>query len=363
MAAAGLKGGRKQALRQAYGLYGTVGETGGFSSVHLGHILQEERQRIDQYGNRADVGFLAIDNMVSNGYETWLWDGSAAAGGWTEAGPVIVQVRPEYTSDPLIAWRLVSNPAARAKFAARGKEREAVDRDALASNPVAFLPGLAARLRLQTAEQVLARARTLAGAGGDVRRAFLDEYWRAVFQQSIFVHEGRHALDKKLVTGFARMNDTNLEYRAKLSELALADYPRLALYNVDSGTIGGGTPHGNANGKIMAAYGAWIDANRSQVAGFDPSVPALAQIDKLSDVQIRAIARARTDRALGANPSHGAVSDKGRISSSPAIGTALCSGARRPSGRIRPFPAVAQLSPLGYGRPLRLAVRTRPFHG
>lgn len=291
MAAAGLKGDRKQAVRQAYGLYGTVGETGGFASVHLGHIAQDERRRIDQYGHRADVGFLALDNMVSNGYETWLWDGSAAAGGWTEAGPVIVQVRPEYTSDPLIAWRLVGNPAARAKFVARGKEREAVDREALRSNDVAFLPGLGSRLRLQAAEQVLARARILAGEGGDLRRAFLDEYARAVFQQSIFVHEGRHALDKKLLTGLARMNDTNLEYRAKLSELALADYPRLALFNINSSTIGGGTAHGNANGKIMAAYANWINSNRSQVAGFDPSVPALAQIDRLSDAQVRELAR------------------------------------------------------------------------
>ena len=212
---------------------------------------------------------------------------------------MIVQVRPEYTADPLIAWRLVGNPAARAKFVAKGKEREAVDRAALASNAVAFLPGLAARLRLQTAEQVLARARTLAGAGGDVRRAFLDEYWRAVFQQSIFVHEGRHALDKKLVTGFARMNDTNLEYRAKLSELALADYPRLALYNIDSWTIGGGTAHGNANGKIMASYGDWIEANRKQDrrvrplrAGFDPDRPAQRRPDP-GDSPV-----ARSDHAL-----------------------------------------------------------------
>ena len=67
-AAAGLGGNQKRAVREAYGLYGTVGDTGGFASVHLGHIVQDERRRIDQYGHRADVGFLALDNMVSNGY-------------------------------------------------------------------------------------------------------------------------------------------------------------------------------------------------------------------------------------------------------------------------------------------------------
>ena len=291
MAAAGLSGDRKAAVRQAYGLYGTVGDTGGFASVHLGHIVQDERRRIDQYGHQADVGFLVIDNMLSNGYETWLWDGGAAAGGWTEPGPVIVQVRPEYTSTPLMAWRLATDAAARRKLLDRQAERAQADRAALGSAKVAYLPGLADRLRLQVADQVLARARQLAGPGGDLRRSFLDEYWRATFQQSIFIHEGRHALDRKLVSGFARLDDANLEYRAKLSELALADYPRLALYNIDNGTIGGGTAHGKANGKILTAYGKWIDTNRSSVAGFDPSAPTLTQIDRLTDDQIRAVAR------------------------------------------------------------------------
>ena len=291
IAAAGLRGDRKRALRDSYGLYGTVGDTGGFASVHLGHVVQDERRAIEQYGHRADVALLVIDNMLSNGYESWLWDGSAAAGGWTADGPVIVQVRPGYTSGPLLAWRLVSDPEARRDLLARQKEKMAAERAALADSDVAYLPALADRLRLQYADEVLAAARARAGEGGDLRRAFLDEAWRASFDQSIFVHEGRHALDKKLVTGLARMNDTNLEYRAKLSELALAAYPRLAMFNIDAGTIGGGTPHGNANGKIMKAYAAWIDSNRQAVPGFDPAVPAMMQIDRLSNDQIRAIAR------------------------------------------------------------------------
>ena len=292
IAAASLRGERKAALRAAYGLAGTVGETGGFRSVHLGHVVQDERRRIEQYGHVADVGLRILDNMISNGYETWLWDGAAAAGGWTEDGPIIVQVRPEYTSGPLSDWRLVSDPEARAEWLARQKEKQATDKAALANADVAFLPGLAGRLKLQVAREILAAARAKAGPGADLRRAFLEESWQAGFDQSIFVHEGRHALDKKLITGFARFNDTNLEWRAKLSELALARYPRLAMFNIDAGTIGGGTAHGNANAKIMKAYGKWIEANPAAVRGFDPSQPALTQIDRLSNAQIRSIARA-----------------------------------------------------------------------
>jgi hypothetical protein len=187
---------RKQALRDADGLYGTAGETSGYPSIHLGHIVQSERRTVEQYGHRANVGFLVLDNMISNGFETWLWDGYAAAGGWTEEGPVIVQVRPEYTSGPLSSWKLYGNTPARQELLGKQQERAAADLAAVKREGVAYLPGLADRVRLQTVDQVGAAARTKAGEGGDLRRAFLDEYWRASINQSIFAHEGRHALDR-----------------------------------------------------------------------------------------------------------------------------------------------------------------------
>jgi hypothetical protein len=289
MGSAALSGDARQALRRAYGLFGTVGETDGYASIHLGHVVQDDRRVVEQYGHRAAVAFVAIDNMISNGFNSWLWDGTAAAGGWTEDGPTIVQVRPEYTSDPLNAWSLYSGGAARQRIAARAAARQAADLAALKERDVATLPGLADRLHIQVAEQVGARARAVMGPGGDLKRAFLQEYWRASFQHSIFIHEGRHALDKGLVTGVGRLFD-NPEYRAKLSELALADYPRLPLASIDS-QIGDGSAHGKANEKILAAFGEWTRAHGAQVKGFDPALPPLVQLDKLSDDQIRAIAR------------------------------------------------------------------------
>ena len=291
MAAAGLSGDATPALKQAYGLYGTVGDTGGYASIHLGHVVQDERRTIEQYGHSARVVFLALDNMLANGFESWLWDGSAEAGGWTDPGPVIVQVRTGYTSPPLDGWALFSDAAERRRFEQRAREASTADAGRLRDSDVAYLPGLADRLRLQVVDQVGARARAIAAGGGDLRRAFLDEYWRASYQQSIFLHEGRHALDRTLVTGLARLRDSNLEYRAKLSELALAEYPRLALFNINNITVGDGSPHGEANADVLEAYVEWMAPNRARIAGYDPAVPALAQLDKLSDAQIRAVAR------------------------------------------------------------------------
>jgi hypothetical protein len=107
----------------------------------------------------------------------------------------------------------------------------------------------------------------------------------------MIAHEGRHALDKKLVRGLARLNDANLEYRAKLSELALAEYPRLALRNINEPAIGSGSAHGKANERLLGELAAWLNANQTSVAGFDPKLPALVQLDRLTDNQLRSIAR------------------------------------------------------------------------
>ncbi|HEX8238387.1 MAG TPA: hypothetical protein VF574_01470 [Allosphingosinicella sp.] len=288
MKAGGLSGNWREALRRAYGLYGQSGETDGYASIHLGHAVQRDRRTIEQYGHRAEVTFIALDNMIANGFDSWLWDGTAAAGGWTEDGPVIVQVRPEYVSTPLSGWSLYSGGPARRRVAERARERARADVEALAGQDVAYLPGLSDRLKIQVADQVGARARA---AGGDLRRAFLAEYWRASFQQSIFVHEGRHALDRTLVRGLARLWDSDLEYRAKLSELALSDYPRLALFEMDGDTIGGSSAHGKANAKVFQGYVDWMRAHRGEIKGYDSRIPPMAQVDRLTDAQIRAVAR------------------------------------------------------------------------
>lgn len=291
MSAAALTGDPDEGLKRAYGLHGRSGDTDGYAGVHLGHIVEEERRTIEQYGHRADFAFLSIDNIIANGFNSWLWDGRSAIGGWAAPGPVIVQVRSAWTSGPLSALRLFTGGAARQRLLARQSELAARDLAILQGTEVAYLPGLADRIQLQVADQVGARVRAAGGSGADLRRAFLAEYWRATFHQFMLIHEGRHALDRELVRGFARLNDGNLEYRAKLSELALADYPRLAFLNINDTSIGGGSGHGRANERLLREYAAWISAHAAEVAGFDPGRPALVQIDKLTDDQIRAIAR------------------------------------------------------------------------
>jgi hypothetical protein len=285
MRKAGLHGDPQQAMLDAYGLYGTIGETGGFPSLHAGYVVQDDRARVEQYGRSGDLRFIAIDHMLANGYQAWLWDGWAETGGWAPDDATIVQVRSAYTTGPLNELAISRPGASRDRYMARIVRQEPQERAALANNAVASLSATSARLNLQAVDAMAARTH-----GDDA--AFIAEAWRATLQHSIFIHEGRHVLDKATFSGTRALGDEELEFRAKLSELALADYPRLALSNISAVNVGDGTPHGNANARILTAYRDWTGAHTGEIAGYDAGAPALAQLDKLSDNQIRTVARA-----------------------------------------------------------------------
>ena len=286
MQAAGASGDPRAALLKFYGIVGTVGTTSGYPSIHMGHIIEDHADRVTQYGHSADIHFMAIDNMIGNGFESWLWDGSAMVGGWTADG-VIVHVRPGYVASPSRAYRLTQDSASRRELIGRQAQRAAEDIAKLKARPVATLEGLNDRLQMQLTDQVWAGARSRASSETEVRRAFLAEYSRANLNQSIRVHEGRHAIDETLGL---KAEQPELEYRAKLSELALTAYPRMALRNMNRSLEGDG-PHDKAGARIFDEYRQWIEAHHDQVMGFDPAVPALEQLDRLTDGQLREVAR------------------------------------------------------------------------
>jgi hypothetical protein len=217
-------------------------------------------------------------------------------GGWTADG-IIVQVRPAYVKSPLAAYRLTQPGTERAEVIGRQAHRAAEDVAKLKARPVATLEGLNDRLQLQYLDQILATARSRAASEADVRRLFLAEITRATFNQSILVHEGRHAIDEVLGLS-SKVDQSVLEERAKLSELALTAYPRMAVRNLDRRLEGDG-PHDRAGARVFEGYRKWMEAHPSQVMGYDPAVPALAQLDKLTDNQIQEIARSLDPLAQG----------------------------------------------------------------
>lgn len=278
-----LSGDWNVALAGAYGFYGMLDDIDGYPGLNAGHIIEDDHVRIEQYGAVGEMRFIALENMISNGYQGWLWDGWAETGGWAPDDPTIVQVRSGYTSGPINALRRARPGPERDRFVAEIERAAPTERTALAATGIASLTSTASRLYLRAVDEIAART-----ASSD--EAFLAEYWRQSVRD-LLNHEGRHALDKTVFRGAFPRNDGELEYRAKLSEIALADFPGVAFDRISSTAVGGDTPHGRANARVLTAYKTWIETHAAEIPSYDASAPALTQLYLLSNDQIRAIAR------------------------------------------------------------------------
>jgi hypothetical protein len=277
-------------LDRRFGLYAAVGDTGARFNLHAGHRVVDESREVEQYGRRAKIRFIVLDSIISNGYESWLRDGRAEHGGWGDVG-LIVQVRPAYASGPLSDWRRLTEPAERQRVDEEIARESPRDDERAVAAPAVYLPGLHARLLRQAGQRLLDELRGEGLSGDSLQAHWLSEYARRTLESSIFAHEGRHAVDAQYAPEIT--DDAELEYRAKLSEVAFAPDPRLALTGGIVGEgIGSDSPHGKANLRIMQAFVAWMSAHPAEVADLDRQRPLLPQLDKLSDDQLRAVARA-----------------------------------------------------------------------
>lgn len=270
-------------LARNFGTYINIGETGDHIDLHMGHVVVDRNDVVKQYGKSASVRFVALDSMVSNGYSEWLNDDRSGDGGWATETE-IYQVRPRYANGPLREWALLMDDEARAEDEKKTAAETARDIARAKENPIQSFAGLTLRLRRQYLQSVLAELEAEHLEGASLRDAFLARVESEHFTSSILLHEGRHAIDRLSKQRFATWE---LEYRAKLSEIALAPSPREALGSVLDFDIGGDSPHGKATEKLATGLVAWMQQHRPDIAGYDPAFAPLPQIDRLTDEQIR----------------------------------------------------------------------------
>ncbi|MEJ7812979.1 MAG: hypothetical protein WKG32_21370, partial [Gemmatimonadaceae bacterium] len=270
-------------LDRRFGALVNFGETAGYQDLHMGHRVVDARRTVQQYGHEANVRFIALDAVVSNGFQSWAWMGRAAHGGWG-GSELIVQVRPRYAEGPLAAWWDATDSVARRKVAAEIAVDSAADLVRARTTPVAFFPGVAKRFARDARERLLDSLRGTGLAGRALEAEFERAYGAATQESSIFAHEGRHAID---ATMGLKPGPAELEFRAKLSEVAFAPSPRLALGGIISATLGDRTPHGQANERVMRGVLAWMRAHAGEIRGLDRAAPLLPQMPVLSDEQLR----------------------------------------------------------------------------
>jgi len=270
-------------LDHRFGAMVNIGNTAGQLDLHMGHRVVDDHHTVRQYGHEATVRLVVLDGMVSNGYQTWVWDGRASHGGWGTEN-LIVQIRAGYVAQPIFFWHRMTEPSNFASLAQRIVTDSTADATNAADHPTAYFASIPERMRRDGLQALLDSLTRSGDSGPALESAFEREYGRDLVESSIFAHEGRHAIDHAL---HLDLTPADLEFRGKLSEVAFAPRPRLALDAIVSPNIGDASPHGQANARIMQGLLAWMTAHASEIAHLDPRAPMLMQLPLLTDDQLR----------------------------------------------------------------------------
>ncbi|MBN1568697.1 MAG: hypothetical protein JXA73_12690 [Acidobacteria bacterium] len=281
----------REEMEKRFGAVVTLGTSAGYYDLHMGHRIVNEERVIKQYARQAKIHFIVLDSMVSNGFQSWAWDNGSQHGG-SATSEAIVRVRQAYSGNALYAWYSVVDEAVRAKNEEESQKAAEIDRQTAEKNPTAYMGGLKKRIYQQGLQRLLDRLKASGLTGKQLQIAFLSEYDRAIQESTIFAHEGRHAIDQQPGPfNIASSKSEELEFRAKLSQVAFAPEPRLILGSIIDANIGDSTPHGQANLRIMKELVPWMSKHSKEIQGFDGLSPILPQLDKLTDDQLRAAFR------------------------------------------------------------------------
>lgn len=256
----------------------------GYYGLHMGHITLDDTRTIEQYNEKAEFRYVAIDHMVSNGYSGWFWDGEAETGGWANDDGSFLQVRSAYTNGPVHSWLKVTDSVEIRKTQQKIRKLRILDDSLARADKYAYLPGLSEWINYNEKRELLDSLMNTGLNGSALRLKFINVLERIVLESSIYAHEGRHAIDKK--NNYSNSSE-ELEYTAKLSEIHFSRKPLLAFNAVLSRNIGDGTSHGNANLRVIKELVQWTMDHAHLIASYNPNQPVLAQIDKLSDAQLR----------------------------------------------------------------------------
>ena len=269
-------------LTRRFGTVVQLGVTGGYYDLHMAHIVGSEHRTITQYGKRADVDFIVLDGVVTNGLQSWAWDEAGGHGGW-QRSDTIVQVRPVFVEHAISLW-VSGNPTRRSREQMSIGTDSALDWQVAESDSIAYLPGVAARLRRDGRDAIIDSLGRAGVPDTALAGTFVHVASRLMRESSIVAHEGRHAIDEMLQPP---LSPEEREFRAKLSEVAFAERPKIVMSSIIHPNIGDATPHGRANARVMLGLIRWMRGHASEISGLETSRSILPQLPLLTDSQLR----------------------------------------------------------------------------
>ena len=266
-----------------FGARGFTSSTGNYSGyvLALGHIVNQEKAKVEQYGYKPEFTYTQIDMMVSNGFSSWFWE-DKAIGGWATDNEII-RVREVYLNEPINAWKTVTDAIERRKT--EKIIHEFLDNSS--GNQHEIAKGLATKLKFDALINLYDSLSSMELSGKDLKLAFLSKYEQYRTEASMLAHEGRHSIEQKYMPeAFESWSNEQREFHAKLSQIIFAPEPRLELPGMVT-SVTGDSGHIKANKRIVDIAIEWIKEYKEDISGYSDNKSAFSQIYLLTTNQIK----------------------------------------------------------------------------
>lgn len=270
-------------LATRFGTVLSIERSGSIEELHLAHRIAVHALA----AGSAAATVIVLDGVAANGVDAWLLDGAGGRAAWV-AHDTIFERRTAFTETPFRAWIALKEPQSMPAEMLRIVRDSTADASRALNDSLGFLPGVAARLFRDGALQI---ADSMAGPAPREHFhwegpgfAFARTVYLALRQSTVELHEARHVADNR---SDRPVSPAEAEYRAKVEEVSRARYPRLAMTAILTPKIGDASAHGQANRRVMLGLTRWIRAHGPSIIGYDPAMPALLQLPRLRDDQLR----------------------------------------------------------------------------
>ena len=177
-----------------FGPRGFTGGTANYSGyvLCLGHIVNQEKAIVKQYGYQPEFTYTQIDLMTSNGYSSWFWE-NKAIGGWGTNNEII-RVREAYLDEPFNAWNSITDTLERKKTGKVINDLITLQKDEESNKLYA---DLSKKLRFDALNDLYNKLYAEGLRGNNLKLAFLSTYEQYRVESSILGHEGRHSIEQK----------------------------------------------------------------------------------------------------------------------------------------------------------------------
>ncbi len=265
--------------KQLFGARFTQDIVNGYYGFYCWHEVANETVPINQYGRKSTLQLIAMDHLISKDYSGWFFNEQRVGG--TATNNAIILVRPVMLQEPVLIWNYLNDPVQMKEMEDKIARMQIMDLKLVKDNPYALLPGLRLKILMRGTQKIYDSLKNSYQHNGNIKMAFITHFTDYLNHCSL-THEGRHAIDKQ-IGGF---NSNQMEYRAKLSEVALSRAPLLTFAVQVLRRESENASHGKANGRLVKDMVRWMSQHKDQIKGFEPAVPYILQLDKLTDEQV-----------------------------------------------------------------------------